>query len=144
MSTVDSVEAMEERAATMGLSFDLSKEKEFLRANIRTLVERECPKEYARETDEKEEFPERVWKALGEGGFLGIPISEAYGGAGGDVLDMTLVTEELARRSGAIGLTFFMSSCFGGHLLETMGNEEQKKEFLPRLARGEIKFAFSL
>jgi acyl-CoA dehydrogenase len=144
MSTVSTVDAMADRAGAMGISFDLSKEKEFLRANIRKLVERECPPEYARETDEKEEFPERVWKALGEGGFLGIPIGEVYGGAGGDVLDMTIVTEELARRSGAIGLTFFMSSCFGGHLLETMGNEEQKKELLPKLARGEIKFAFSL
>ncbi|HEX4920952.1 MAG TPA: acyl-CoA dehydrogenase family protein, partial [Candidatus Bathyarchaeia archaeon] len=140
----NSVELMQDRASAMGISFELSKEKEFLRSNIRTLVERECPREYAREIDEKEEFPERVWKALGEGGFLGIPISEEYGGASGDVLDMTIVTEELARRSGAIGLTFFMSSCFGGHLLETMGNEQQKKEFLPRLANGEVKFAFSL
>ncbi len=127
-----------------GLNFDVGKEKDFLRQNVRKLVERDCPREYARETDEKEEFPERVWKALAEGGFLGIPIAEEYGGAGGDVLDMTIVTEELARRSGAVGLTFFMSSCFGGHLIETMGNPAQKKELLPRLARGEIKFAFSL
>lgn len=126
------------------LSFDLGKEKEFLRQNIRALVERECPREYARETDEKEEFPERVWRALAEGEFLAIPIAEQYGGAGGDVLDMTIVTEELARRSGAVGLTFFMSSCFGGHLLHVMGNEEQKRQFLPPLARGEVKFAFSL
>ena len=127
-----------------GLNFDVGKEKDFLRQNVRKLVERDCPREYARETDEKEEFPERVWKALADGGFLGIPIAEEYGGAGGDVLDMTIVTEELARRSGAVGLTFFMSSCFGGHLIETMGNPAQKKEMLPRLARGEIKFAFSL
>ncbi len=127
-----------------GMNYDLGKEKDFLRQNVRKLIERDCPREYARETDEKEEFPERVWKALAEGGFLGIPIAEEYGGAGGDVLDMTIVTEELARRSGAVGLTFFMSSCFGGHLIETMGNPAQKKEFLPRLARGEVKFAFSL
>lgn len=126
------------------LSFDLGKEKEFLRQNIRALVERECPREYARETDEKEEFPERVWRALAEGEFLAIPIAEQYGGAAGDVLDMTIVTEELARRSGAVGLTFFMSSCFGGHLLHVMGNEEQKRRFLPPLARGEVRFAFSL
>ncbi len=133
-----------EQVDAMGINFDLSKEKEFLQQNIRELVERECPREYARETDEKEEFPERIWKALAEGGYLGIPIAEEYGGAGGDVLDMTIVTEELARRSGAIGLTFFMSSCFGGHLLATMGNEKQKRDLLPRLAQGEIKFAFSL
>ena len=138
------VQAPEGVPESLGMNFDLSKEKQFLRENIRELIERECPREYARETDEKEEFPERIWKALAEGGYLGIPIEEEYGGSGGDVLDMTLVTEELARRSGAIGLTFFMSSCFGGHLLAIMGNEKQKRELLPRLAAGEVKFAFSL
>lgn len=131
-------------AAGTALNFDLGKEKEFLRQNVRALVERECPREYAREVDEKEEFPERIWRALGQGGYLAIPIAEEYEGVSGDVLDMTIVTEELARRSGAIGLTFFMSSCFGGHLLATMGSEAQKRDILPRLARGEVKFAFSL
>jgi acyl-CoA dehydrogenase len=126
------------------LNFDLGKEKEFLRKNIRALVEREAPPEYAREMDEKEEFPHKVWKALAEGGFLGIPIAEAYGGAGGDVLDMTIVVEELARRSGSIGLTFFMSSCFGAKTLQLCASEEQKRKYLPLLAQGKIMFSLSL
>jgi acyl-CoA dehydrogenase len=126
------------------LNFDLGKEKDFLRQNIRALVEREAPPEYAREMDEKEEFPHKVWKALAEGGFLGIPISEEYGGAGGDVLDMTIVVEELSRRSGSIGLTFFMSSCFGAKTLQLCGSEEQKRKLLPALAQGKIMFALSL
>jgi acyl-CoA dehydrogenase len=126
------------------LNFDLGKEKDFLRQNIRALVEREAPPEYAREMDEKEEFPHKVWKALAEGGFLGIPISEEYGGAGGDVLDMTIVVEELSRRSGSIGLTFFMSSCFGAKTLQLCGSDEQKRKLLPALAQGKIMFALSL
>ena len=126
------------------LNFDLGKEKEFLRKNIRALVEREAPPEYAREMDEKEEFPHKIWKALAEGGFLGIPIAEAYGGAGGDVLDMTIVVEELARRSGSIGLTFFMSSCFGAKTLQLCASEEQKRKYLPLLAQGKIMFSLSL
>ncbi|MBZ5526844.1 MAG: acyl-CoA/acyl-ACP dehydrogenase [Acidobacteriia bacterium] len=126
------------------LNFDLGKEKDFLRQNIRALVEREAPPEYAREMDEKEEFPHKVWKALAEGGFLGIPISEEYGGASGDVLDMTIVVEELSRRSGSIGLTFFMSSCFGAKTLQLCGSEEQKRKLLPALAQGKIMFALSL
>ena len=126
------------------LNFDLGKEKEFLRANIRELVERVVPREYARELDEKEEFPEKVWQALAEGGYLGIPIPEEYGGVSGDVIDMVLVTEELSRRSGAMGLVFFMSSCFGAHTLVHAASEEMKKKYLPKLAQGEIKFAFSL
>lgn len=126
------------------LNFDLGKEKEFLRANIRELVERVVPREYARELDEKEEFPEKVWRALADGGYLGIPIPEEYGGVNGDVIDMVLVTEELSRRSGAMGLVFFMSACFGAHTLVHAASEEMKKKYLPKLAQGEIKFAFSL
>jgi len=126
------------------MNFDLGKEKEFLRQNIRELVERVCPPAYARELDEKEEFPHKVWQALAEGGYLAIPIAEEYGGASGDILDMTLVTEELARRSGSVGLTFFMSSCFGAKTLDFMGSEEQKRKYLPDLAQGKTMFAFSL
>lgn len=127
-----------------GLNFDLGKEKEFLRQNIRALVERECPREYARECDEKEEFPMRVWNALARDGYLGIPIEEAYGGSGGDIVDMVIVTEELARRSGSVGLTFFMSSCFGAKTLTMAGNEEQKRKYLPLLAQGKLMFSLSL
>ncbi|MGD0791603.1 MAG: acyl-CoA dehydrogenase family protein [Terriglobales bacterium] len=127
-----------------GLNFDLGKEKEFLRQNVRALVEREVPREYARELDEKEEFPHKVWKALAENGYLGIPIAEEYGGVGGDIVDMVIVTEELARRSGSIGLTFFMSSCFGAKTLHFAGSEMLKRKYLPQLAEGKLMFSFSL
>ncbi len=127
-----------------GLNFDLGKEKEFLRQNIRAFVERECPREYVRELDEREEYPERIWEKLAEYGFLQLPVPEEYGGVGGDVLDLVLVTEELARRSGAIALTFWMSACFGAKTLELAGTEEQKRRYLPLLAQGKIKFAISL
>jgi acyl-CoA dehydrogenase len=127
-----------------GLNFDLGKEKEFLRQNVRALVEREVPREYARELDEKEEFPHKVWKALAESGYLGIPIAEEYGGVGGDIVDMVIVTEELAHRSGSIGLTFFMSSCFGAKTLQFAGSEMLKRKYLPLLAEGKLMFSFSL
>lgn len=134
----------QEPVSAEGLNFDLGKEKQFLRRNIHELVERVCPPEYARELDEKEEYPHRIWDALAEGGYLGIPISEQYGGVSGDELDMVIVTEELARRGGSIGLVFFMSSCFGAKTLELCGGEEQKRKLLPLLAQGKIKFAISL
>ena len=141
MATEQLAAGISERAE---LNFDLGKEKEFLRANIREMVERVIPREYARELDEKEEFPEKVWQALAEGGYLGIPIPEEYGGVAGDVVDMVIVTEELSRRSGAMGLVFFMSACFGAHTLVHAAGAELKRKYLPKLARGEIKFAFSL
>jgi acyl-CoA dehydrogenase len=126
------------------LNFDLGEQKELLRQEIQRLVARECPPEYVREMDEKEEFPRRVWQRLAEAGYLGIPIDPQYGGAGGDILDMVIVVEELAKKSASIALTFMMSSCFGAKALAFAGSEKQKQELLPRLARGQIMFAISV
>ena len=126
------------------LNFDLGEQKELLRQGIQKLVDRECPAEYVREMDEKEEFPRHVWDKLAEAGYLGIPIDPEYGGTGGDILDMVIVVEEMAKKSASIALTFMMSSCFGAKALAFAGNTEQKQEFLPRLARGEAMFAISV
>ncbi len=126
------------------LNFDLGEQKELLRQGIQKLVDRECPAEYVREMDEKEEFPHHVWDKLAEAGYLGIPIDPEYGGTGGDILDMVIVVEEMAKKSASIALTFMMSSCFGAKALAFAGNTEQKQELLPRLARGETMFAISV
>ncbi len=126
------------------LNFDLGEQKELLRQGIQQLVAKECPAEYVREMDEKEEFPRHVWDKLAEAGYLGIPIDPEYGGTGGDILDMVIVVEEMAKKSASIALTFMMSSCFGAKALAFAGNTEQKQELLPRLARGEAMFAISV
>ena len=126
------------------LNFDLGEQKDLLRQGIQELVEKECPAEYVREMDEKEEFPRHVWDKLAEAGYLGIPIDPEYGGTGGDILDMVIVVEEMAKKSASIALTFMMSSCFGAKALAFAGNTQQKQELLPRLARGEAMFAISV
>jgi len=126
------------------LNFSLGEQKELLRQEIQKLVARECPREYVREMDEKEEFPRRVWNALAEAGYLGIPIDPQYGGSGGDILDMVIVVEEMAKKSASVALTFMMSSCFGAKALAFAGNEQQKQDLLPRLARGQVMFAISI
>src|SRR5262249_14886887 len=115
------------------LNFDLGEQKELLRQEVQKLVARECPREYVREMDEKEEFPRRVWDALAEAGYLGIPIDPQYGGSGGDILDMVIVVEEMAKKSASVALTFMMSSCFGAKALAFAGNGRQKQELLPPL-----------
>jgi acyl-CoA dehydrogenase len=128
----------------LDLNFTLGEQRALLRQGIRKLVDRECPREYVREMDEKEEFPRRVWNALGEAGYLGIPIDPQYSGSGGDILDMVIVVEEMAKKSASIALTFMMSSCFGAKALAFAGSEQQKQELLPRLARGQTMFAISV
>jgi hypothetical protein len=82
---------MHATSAQTDLNFNLGEQKDLLRQEIRKLVDHECPREYVREMDEKEEFPRKVWNALREAGYLGIPIDTQYGGAGGDILDMIIV-----------------------------------------------------
>jgi alkylation response protein AidB-like acyl-CoA dehydrogenase len=135
---------MQTTSVQTDLNFNLGEQKELLRQEIRKLVDRECSREYVREMDEKEEFPRKVWNALGEAGYLGIPIDSRYGGAGGDILDMVIVVEEMARKSASIALTFMMSSCFGAKALAFAGSEKQKQELLPRLACGQLMFAISI
>src|SRR5262244_866716 len=135
---------MQTQTPQFDLNFDLGEQKELLRQEIQKLIARECPREYVREMDEKEEFPRRVWNALAEAGYLGIPIDPRYGGAGGDILDMVIVVEEMAKKSASVALTFMMSSCFGAKALAFAGNGRQKQELLPRLARGQVMFAIAV
>jgi acyl-CoA dehydrogenase len=126
------------------MDFELTEEQEMLKESIRKFIAKECPREYARELDEKEQFPHEVWKKMSELGWLGLPVPEEHGGMGGNILDQTIMIEELSRGMTSLSYAYFLSSCFGGKSIDFFGNEEQKKEYLPRLCRGEIKFALGL
>ena len=126
------------------MDFDLTEEQLLLQKTVRDFIKKECTREYARMLDENEEFPERLWQQMADMGLLGIAISEKYGGSGGNILDMTLVIEELSRGMAAAGLAYFLSTCFGGKSIGFYGSEEQKKFYLSGLAGGRFKFALAL
>lgn len=126
------------------MDFDLTQEQRMIRESVRKFLEKECPKEYVREIDEKEEFPQQIWEKMAEMGLMGLPIPGEYGGTGGSTLDTVLVMEELARGILVASLAYMMCACFGANTVGLYGNEEQKRFYLPKLARGEIKFAIGL
>jgi acyl-CoA dehydrogenase len=126
------------------MDFDLTIEQRMLKDAVRTFVNKECPKEYATEIDEKEEFPLHLFPKMAELGMLALPFPEKYGGLGGNVMDEVIIIEELSRGVAAAGLTYFLSVCFGGKSIEYFGNEEQKIEYLPKLCKGEIMFSLAL
>lgn len=126
------------------MNFDFTEEQALLQKTVRDFVNRECPREYARTLDEKEEFPEQLWQKMAEMGLLGIAIPEEYGGSGGDIVDMVIVIEELSRGMVAAGLAYFFSTCFGGKSIGFYGTEEQKKFYLSGLAEGRFKYALAL
>lgn len=126
------------------MDFDFTPEQEMLRREIRDFMEKESPREYVRECDEKEEFPHELWGKLAEAGWIGLAIPEAYGGSGGSIMDLALVIEEIGRVNAGMARAFWTSTCFGANSVGVFGTDEQKDEFLPRLARGEIKFCFGV
>jgi len=126
------------------MDFDLTEEQKMLRESVRGMLEREFPRSYARECDEQRRFPRELWNRMAAMGWLGLPLPKQYGGTGGDELDMSILIEELARTITAGALAYVVSLCFGGKSIDYFGSHEQKMEYLPRLANGEILFALGL
>jgi len=126
------------------MDFELNEERKMLVATLRKFVSQECPAEYARKIDEYETFPHELYKKMADLGFMSLPFPSKYGGLDGDIIDEVLIIEELSKASAAIGLTYFLSTCFGGKSIEFFGNETQKQEYLPRLFSGEMRFALAL
>jgi acyl-CoA dehydrogenase len=125
------------------MDFDLTQEQRHLRQTAREFVRRECPPEVIREAIARGRHSEAVWRRMAELGWLGVAIDERYGGAGGNIVDMALLMEELARAEPAIG-PYFTTVCFGGKSVGFFGTEAQKAFYLPRIARGECIFALSI
>ena len=99
---------------------------------------------YVMKWDESQEFPLHVFKEMGKLGLMGILIPESYGGAGLGYLEYVAVIQEIAKVCGSIGLSLAAhSSLCSGHILN-FGNEEQKKNWLSRLATGEWLGAWGL
>jgi alkylation response protein AidB-like acyl-CoA dehydrogenase len=97
----------------------------------------------AEEHDHEDKFPEAVVEQMRELGLFGVTIPEEYGGMGLDLTTYAMIVEELSR--GWISVSGIVNTHFiGSHLLMKFGTDEQRQEFLPKMASGEIRAAFSL
>ncbi|GMV46805.1 MAG: acyl-CoA/acyl-ACP dehydrogenase [Burkholderiaceae bacterium] len=126
------------------MNFDESEQTTLLRETIRRFIERELPREKARELDQKADFDRATYKRLCELGVTGLTVPEEYGGTGVDILSAIVVIEELAKRGSSLAGPFTHCAFYGSMNMLENGNEEQKRAFLPRLARGELLFAYGL
>jgi len=94
--------------------------------------------------DEEKRFPHETIPKLAELGLLGVPIPEAYGGAGLDYVAYSIVVEEISRVCGATGITVAAHTSLGMGPIYNFGTEEQRKRWVPKLASGEMLAAFAL
>ena len=93
--------------------------------------------------DHEDEFPEPIVEQMKELGLFGVTIPEEYGGMGLDLTTYAMIVEELSR--GWISISGIVNTHFiGSYLLMKFGTDEQKQKYLPRMATGEIRAAFSL
>jgi alkylation response protein AidB-like acyl-CoA dehydrogenase len=97
----------------------------------------------ANELDHSDTYPDGIVAGLRELGVFGLTIEERYGGLGESLLTYALVAEEIARGwisiSGIINTHFIVA-----YLISRHGTDEQKDSFLPKMATGEIRAAFSM
>jgi alkylation response protein AidB-like acyl-CoA dehydrogenase len=97
----------------------------------------------AEEHDHEDKFPDAVVEQMKELGLFGVTIPEEYGGMGLDLTTYAMIVEELSR--GWISVSGIVNTHFiGSYLLMKFGTDEQREYFLPRMATGEIRAAFSL
>lgn len=111
-------------------------------AAIREFVNKEILP-YATDLEHKDEYPADIVDGLKDLGVFGLMIPEEYGGLGESLLTYALVVEEIARGwmsvSGVINTHFIVA-----YMLMHHGTEQQKQYYLPRMATGEVRGAFSM
>ncbi|SDM22933.1 Acyl-CoA dehydrogenase [Halogranum gelatinilyticum] len=125
------------------MDFELPAEHRMIRDTVREFCEEEIAP-VAQELEDDHEFPADIFAQLADLDMMGVPVSEEYGGLGGDQLMYALVTEELGRVSGGIGLSYAAHVSLGSKPIEAFGTEEQKERWLTPLATGEEMGAWAL
>ncbi|MFM0022969.1 acyl-CoA dehydrogenase family protein [Paraburkholderia azotifigens] len=114
-----------------------------IRDAVRTFV-RDAVTPNAAQWDRERTFPVDVHRQLAELGAYGVLVPEEYGGAGLDALALALILEEIAAGDGGTSTAISVNNCPVCSILLTYGNEQQKRDWLTPLARGEMLGAFCL
>jgi len=124
------------------VDFAESGEHRALRAAVAEIAQDFGPRYYAERAAERRPCQE-LWTALGQAGFIGVNIPEAYGGGGGGLTELALVCEEIAA-AGTPLLLLLVSAAISAGMISEFGTEEQRQAWLPRLADGTAKMVFAI
>jgi len=125
------------------MDFALSEEQEMLRNMSRDFLVNECPKSLVREMEEDEKgYSPELWKKMAELGWMGLVFPEEYGGEGLNFLDLTVLIEELGRA--LVPGPYLSTVVYCGLSILAAGTDEQKREFLPKIAKGDLTLSLAL
>ena len=113
-----------------------AQDQQAIRQSVRELC-RDFPDAYWRKVDKAEEYPEAFVKAVTESGYLAALIPEEYGGAGMGIIEASIILEEINKAGANSGACHAQMYTMGTLLRH--GNEDQKRRYLPQIARGELR-----
>jgi len=118
------------------MTFDLGEDVNALREMVHRWAQSRV-KPMAAEIDRSNSFPAELWREMGELGLLGITVSEEFGGAGMGYLAHVIATEEIARASASVSLSYGAHSNLCVNQIKLNGSDEQRRKYLPGLISGE-------
>lgn len=125
------------------MQFQLTEEQKMLKQMVRDFAENEV-EPTAAERDEEERFDREIFDKMAELGLTGIPWPEEYGGIGADYVSYVIAVEELSRVCASTGVTLSAHVSLASWPIYRYGSEEQKQNFLRRLAEGSALGAYAL
>ncbi len=125
------------------MDFSFSEEQNLLRESVSKLMDRHAPPEYLRKLDREQGYPYELYDKWAEAGLFKMPFPEEYGGLGGNVIDLAIISEEISLRSTDLAMAYGGSIFCGLNVLKK-GSEQQKRTWLPKLLSGEVKFSISM
>lgn len=126
------------------MDFSFTTEQEMLRDSVKRFMKAECTRDYIRSCSDNDRYPLELYDQMAEQGWMSIPFPEEYGGAGLGPIELAIFLEEASYAWYAAGTSYFTSVVLGGYNLLLSGTEEQKRQYIPKIASGEIKVSFAL
>ena len=125
------------------MNLDLTEEQEMLRTMARDFLPKECPKTLVRELEENDKgYSPELWRKMADLGWMGLVLPEEYGGMGMGFLDLVVLLQEMGRN--ILPGPFFCTVVLGSLPILSAGTDEQKKEFLPKIAAGDMIVTMAL
>ena len=120
---------------TASMTFDLGEDVNALRDMVHRWAQ-ERVKPMAAQIDQSNIFPSELWREMGDLGLLGITVPEEFGGAGMGYLAHVIATEEIARASASVSLSYGAHSNLCVNQIALNGTDEQRQKYLPGLVSG--------
>ena len=125
------------------MDITLTKEQKDIAKEARRFLTKECPFDFVQEAYEADkDLTEDIWNKMTDMDWMAMRIPEDFGGLGMEQTDLNIVLEEMGRA--VVPGPFFATVMLTAEAIIAAGNDEQKKQYLPRIADGELKGSLAL